>query len=134
MIKVVKKINRDKMKYGANLPMHYTDMVHFFGEPITINCDGTDRRVEWYVVEERDGEDDIRAIIYDSMLNDNVEDEFEFMVECHCDRSFEVVAEFINQERKKGKEFITQALEGQGEKKEAYEVSIDNQTENANDE
>jgi hypothetical protein len=127
MIKVVSKVERNGLLYGANLPMHYADMVHFFGEPT--KSIGNNRRVEWYLTEVRDGEDDIRAIIYDSMESDNIEGESMFHVECHCDRSFEIVAEYINQEKLNGKGFLTSSINGEDTKQERYEVKYDNKEE-----
>ena len=102
-------------------------MVHFFGEPT--KSIGNDRRVEWYLTEIRDGEDDIRAIIYDSMESNNIEGENMFRVECHCDRSFEIVAEYINQERLNGKGFLTSSINGEDTKQERYEVKYDDKKE-----
>jgi len=125
MIRVEDMIDKEGLRYGANLPMHYDDLVHFFGKPMTVV--GQDRTYEWYVIEERKGEESIRAVIYD--YND---DNFNHRIDCHCDRSFEIVAEFIQQEKEKGKDFVTEALQGQGNMSAEHELEIDKEDEQPN--
>ena len=125
MIRVVDMIDKEGLKHGANLPMHYEDLVHFFGQPMAVV--GQDRTYEWYLIEERDGEDNIRAVIYDYD-----DDNFNHRIDCHCDRSFEIVAEYINIQRENGKDYVTEALEGEGNLKAEHELEIEKDDEQLN--
>ena len=125
MIRVADMIYKEGLKHGANLPMHYEDLVHFFGKPMTVV--GQDRTYEWYLIEEREDEENIRAIIYD-----HDDDNFNHRIDCHCDRSFEIVGEYIDIQRRKGKDFVTEALQGQGVNKAEHELEINKDDEQPN--
>jgi len=136
MIKVVNDLKTADLELAAQIKFTYEDLVHFLGEPTDV-VGKDDRRVEWQLYEEGygEGEEPVRATIYDSDQTMQVGQNFIWYIGGHCSRSFEIVAEYINELRMQGKDFLSKALEGEENKgkTENYQVSMDNNAENGND-
>tara|TARA_R110002012_G_scaffold311164_2_gene520465 strand:- start:7415 stop:7984 length:570 start_codon:yes stop_codon:yes gene_type:complete len=123
-----------KLVHASALKFTYLDMVHFFGEPKVydepkfticgLNKDGVEecreynRRLEWVLGEFDnkgklkldDNGNPIVCTIYDSDSKLSVEDNFIWYVDALVSRGFEIVGEYIINERQNGKNFVSKEL------------------------
>ena len=119
----------EEWKIGSYLkPFNYKDAIHLFGKPVKVI--GQEHRVYWRITETQKDGFVVYAQIQDDGLNADVKDTVNFDIICHCDRSFEIVSEFIGNEYKKGKRPLTRDLKPPLEEQERHELTADNKAEN----
>lgn len=132
MIKVDNTLDIDTSKFkdwkvGCTMPMYFIDATKMFGQPIyDPNGDHL-----WKLMEIQEDGTEIYAELYLEWNEYHPEKRLTFEIRCHCDRSFEIVGEYIGEKIKDGVEYETTAIKTEG-KDERIELSLDNKAENGN--
>jgi len=119
-IKVVtgKSYNRDDIKHASALKFTYDDLVHFFGQPVLYDNPVIGRSVEWALAEfdnkgnpklDSNG-NPIVCFIYDSDSSIAYDMNFVWYIDAWVNRGFEIVAEYIQNQRDSGKQFVSKEL------------------------
>tara|TARA_R110002033_G_scaffold495_1_gene4610 strand:+ start:1520 stop:1924 length:405 start_codon:yes stop_codon:yes gene_type:complete len=118
MIKIDNTLDIDTSKYkdwkiGCTMPMYLVDALEILGEPITHSNLFGDQLSKWMFIEHQKDDTIVYAELVYDVRNVDYEVKMTFDIHCHCDRSFEIVGEYIRDMLKSGSEFVTTSLESE---------------------
>ena len=126
MIKVDNTLDIDTSKFkdwkvGCTMPMYFVDAQKMFGSPI-IELNGD---TYWKLMEVQEDGTEIYAEVYIEWNEYHPEKLLQMEILCHCDRSFEIVGEYIGQKLNDGVEYETTAIEEDTEEPIPIEIKTE---------